>query len=134
MNTKQFKQLIEESVRKVIKEELSDILKEAVLGNIRTKDMLNEDTEISFNTNGRDIKGSSNGNAMADVLKRSYNFKGNGSSTANSTQLKGGTTGTYATPNPIPEPVVSKNPYMKFFEETAANMSAQDLQSLKRIE
>lgn len=131
MNTKQFRQLIEESVRKVIKEELSDILKEAVLGNIHAKNMINEDTEVSFNTNGNSVKGRGT-SVMADVLKRSYNFRGQPAAPVSS-PLKTGATGTVRSES-SPEPVAGKNKYLKFFEETAANMSVQDLQALKRLD
>lgn len=118
MNTNQFKKLIKECVREVIKEELSSILKEAIINNNRTQQVINEnvyseDKTISFNTNN--VK--SNTAGLRNMLNSMYNISEKPSS------------------NPVPiidnNAKNGANKFLDFFLDTAKNMTPQDMASLK---
>lgn len=130
MNTRQLKSLIKESVREVIKEELSEILKEAILKRNDTQELLEHNNEKQFSFTSSDVinKPQRNGNTKK-LLDEMYGFN---NSKSNFTSTTPGIKNPETIKNEIPEGTKS-NPYLKFFADTAQNMTAQDKAALRNI-
>lgn len=111
MNTKQFKSLIKEAVKEVIQEELSAILKEAVLSNRQTQTLFVESTPAP--------NPQINSNEMRNKLNNMYGF---------------GTPPKPSTPasNNINE--VKNNPIMNLLAETAMEFTPMDRANLTRLD
>lgn len=121
MNTRTFKTLIKECVREVIKEELSDILKEAILNNSQVKHELNEGTSFSFNTN--DVITKPSNSTFRSKMNEMYGI--------NTPQNIHKTKEVEAVIETIGG---SKNKFANLFAQTAAEMTPQDRANLSRID
>jgi len=121
MNTNQFKKLIKESVREVIQEELSSILKEAILNNSKVKTELNEGVAFSFNSSDVINRKSSNPE-LRNRMNEMYGFNNN-----------------QPVVNKQAEAVVEsvggdKNPFANLFAQTAMEMTPQDRAALRQLD
>ena len=121
MNSKAFKTLIKQAVKEVIQEELSAILKEAVLGNRQTQSFLNESQETEFSFNSTDVvnRPSSNNPLLRNRINEMYGLN---------------TGQPVKQPQQTNQPVPGKLPFADLFAETAAGMTAQDRQALSRLD